>query len=152
MKKFIYILAAVLMLAACDNKNAQSSADVTSQQEEPQSKVVTASETDDNDGWRKQSTILSSKPMVVDFFATWCGPCKQLAPILEEIEQNHKGEVIFERIDVDEKTDLAQEFGIEAIPMLMFITPSGEYQTLVGLQSPEVIEEKIAQLLKRSAK
>ena len=90
--------------------------------------------------------------MVVDFYATWCPPCKELAPILEEIEQRHKGEVIFERIDVDQKPELAQEFNIEAIPMLMFITPEGEYQTIVGLEKPAVIEAKIAELLTRSAK
>ena len=70
------------------------------------------------------------------FLCHWCGPCKQLAPILDEIENNHKGEVIFQRIDVDQKPELAQEFNIQAIPMLMFITPRGEYQTLVGQQEP----------------
>ena len=90
--------------------------------------------------------------MVVDFFATWCGPCKQLAPILDEIEKNHKGEVIFKRIDVDQEPELAQEFRIEAVPTLMFITPTGEYQTLMGLQEANVIEAKIANLLTRSAK
>ena len=64
----------------------------------------------------------------------------------------HKGDVIFQRIDVDQEPELAREFGIEAIPMLMFITPKGEYQRLVGLQDAAVIEEKIAQLLNRSAK
>ena len=100
----------------------------------------------------KQSTIKSAKPMVVDFYATWCGPCKELAPILDEIEQHHKGDVIFERIDIDQKPELAQEFNIDAIPMLMFITPEGEYQTIVGLEKPAVIEAKIAELLTRSAK
>jgi len=146
MKKLIFSLAAMLVLAACGNKSSQATEDGTSSQQSE----VTAISTDDQDPWAKQTTIMGSKPMVVDFYATWCGPCKQLVPILEEIERNHKGEVIFERIDVDQKPDLAQEFGIDAIPMLMFITPTGEYQTLVGLQSPEVIEEKISQLLKRS--
>ena len=101
--------------------------------------------------WIKQTTIMSSKPMVIDFFATWCGPCKQLEPILEEVEKNHKGDVIFKRIDVDKETSLAQEFGVQSIPMLMFVTPKGEYQTIVGLQPASVIETKIAELLTRSA-
>ena len=69
-----------------------------------------------------------------------------------EIKKKHQGEVIFQRIDIDQAPELAQEFRIEAIPMLMFITPSGEYQTIVGVQEPEVIEAKITELLKHSTK
>ena len=102
--------------------------------------------------WIKQTTIMGSKPMVIDFFAEWCGPCKQLSPILDEIEKNHKNEVIFKRIDIDQEPDMATMFNIQAIPLLMFVTPKGEYQTLMGLQDPEVIEAKISELLKRSGK
>ena len=155
MKKFFYCLTALIALAACSSNNSEQNNDsdatanenVTEQVETP---AITPDES--QDGWGKQSTIMSAKPMVVDFFATWCGPCKQLEPILEEIEKNHQGEIIFQRIDVDKEPGLAQEFRIEAIPMLMFITPDGEYQTIVGLEKPEVIEAKIAELLKRSTK
>ena len=150
MKKIIICLTALIALVACGNKTEQNDDKMAVNDETVQSEIAASEE--DQGGWAKQTTILSSKPMVVDFFATWCGPCKELAPILEEIEQNHKGEVIFKRVDVDKEADLAREFNVEAIPMLMFITPTGEYQTLVGLQSPEIIEEKISQLLKRSAK
>lgn len=148
MKKIMICLMAVLVLAACNNKQEnQENSTVAEQSEMP------APEADgQDDGWMKQTTIMSSKPMVVDFYATWCGPCKELAPILDEIEKNHKGEVIFKRIDVDQEPELAQEFRIEAIPMLMFITPTGEYQTIVGLQDAPVIEDKITQLLARSTK
>ena len=149
-KRIFFCLMAVITLIACNNSSEQNNNGSTKVNEEPQTEM-TAPE-DDQDGWSKQSTIMSAKPMVVDFFATWCGPCKQLEPILAEVENNHKGDVIFQRIDVDQEPELAREFGIEAIPMLMFITPKGEYQTLVGLQDAAVIEEKIAQLLNRSAK
>ena len=154
MKKIIFCLAAVLMLAACNNKTEnQENCGANTTDETVQSEMPATNAEDEPDGdWMKQSTIMSAKPMVVDFFATWCGPCKQLAPILDEIEQNHKGEVIFKRIDVDKEPELAQEFRIEAVPTLMFITPKGEYQTLLGLQDAQVIEGKIAELLKRSGK
>lgn len=155
MKKIFFCLMALVVLAACNNKsqqngdsNAVTDEKVTEQVESP----AAVSPDESQDGWGKQSTIMSDKPMVVDFFATWCGPCKQLEPILEEIEKKHQGEVIFQRIDVDKEPGLAQEFRIEAIPMLMFITPKGEYQTIVGLQEPEVIEAKITELLKHSTK
>lgn len=150
----IICLTALLLLAACNNKSEnQESAGAVAEDENVRSEMPVASPDDEGQTeWTKQTTIMSSKPMVIDFFATWCGPCKQLSPILDEIEKNHKGEVIFRRIDVDQEPDLAAEFRVEAIPMLMFVTPKGEYQTIVGLQTPEVIEAKIAELLKRSAK
>ena len=154
MKRIIFCLTAVLLLAACNNKcENQESAGAVAEDETTRSEMPVANPDDEGQTeWMKQTTILSSKPMVIDFFATWCGPCKQLSPILDDIEKNHKGEVIFRRIDVDQEPELAMEFQVEAIPMLMFVTPKGEYQTMLGVQSPETIEAKIADLLKRSAK
>ncbi len=154
MKKIIFCLMAVLLLAACNKKTEnQESSEAAGGNQAANSEMSVASPDDEGQTeWIKQTTIMSSKPMVIDFFATWCGPCKQLAPILDEIEQNHKGEVIFRRIDVDQEPEMAMEFGVESIPMLMFVTPKGDYQTIVGVQPAEVIEAKIAELLKRSAK
>ena len=153
MKKFIFCMAAILMLAACNNKTENQDNNAAGGEEATRSEMPVAEPGDEGQTeWIKQTTIMTSKPMVIDFFATWCGPCKQLAPILDEIEKVHKGEVIFRRIDVDQEPELAQEFNVQSIPMLMFITPKGEYQTLVGLQEPQVIEAKIAELLKHSAK
>ena len=147
MKKIIICLMAVLAFAACNNKTENQENSNALEQTEREAPAA-----DEQDGWMKQTTFMSAKPMVIDFYATWCGPCQQLVPIMDEIEKNHKGEVIFERIDVDEHPELAQEFNIEAIPMLMFITPKGEYKTIVGLEDASVIEAKIAELLTRSAK
>ena len=154
MKRILFCMTALLLLAACNNKteNADNQANAGGA-EGQQSEMPVAS--DDDEGqteWIKQTTIMTSKPMVIDFFATWCGPCKQLAPVLDEIEQNHKGEVIFKRIDVDQEPELATEFRVEAVPTLMFVTPKGEYQTLLGYQDAPVIEAKIAELIKRSTK
>ena len=152
MKKFLYCMAAVMMLVACNNKSEQNNGKAGNADEMTQSELPVASPEDEGqDVWTKQTTIMTSKPMVIDFYATWCGPCKQLAPILEEIENNHNNDVIFKRIDVDKEPELAQEFRVEAVPTLMFVTPKGEYQTLLGLQEPAVIEAKIAELLTRSA-
>lgn len=154
MKKIFLCLTTMLVLISCNNKNnEQADNGAIAGAEANQSEMVTPSEdAESQDGWSKQTTLMANKPMLVDFFATWCGPCQELTPILDEIEKNHKGEIIFKRVNVDQEPELAQTFRVEAIPMLLFITPSGEYQSLVGLQSPEVIEAKIAELLKRSAK
>ena len=137
-----------MALVACNNNKNESQ---NEESNEAQTEAI-APEEDSQDGWMKQTTLLSSKPMLVDFYATWCGPCKQLVPVLEELEKKYKDEVIFQRIDVDQNPELAQEFNIQAIPMLMFVTPKGEYQTLVGYQDASVIEAKIAELLKHSKK
>lgn len=153
-RNMIMCLAAALVLTACNgttdkSDNAAADADGMAAQ---QSEMPVAGPDDEGQGsWTKQTTIMTSKPMVIDFFATWCGPCKELEPILAEVEKNHKGDVIFKRIDVDQEADLAQEFNIQAVPTLMFVTPKGEYQTLLGLQEANVIEAKIAELLTRSA-
>ena len=154
MKKIIFCLTAMLVLAACNNKNENQEGNNANgiNNEAAQSEMPVASPDDEGQGeWIKQTTIMSAKPMVIDFYATWCGPCKELAPILDEIEKNHKGDVIFKRIDVDQEPALAQEFRVESIPTLMFVTPKGEYQTIMGLQEAAVIEAKIAELLTRSA-
>lgn len=154
MKKIIICLTALLVFAACNNK-AENQGNNGAEGENGTATTEMTDATDDKaeqDGWKKQTTLMANKPMVVDLFATWCGPCKELAPILDEIEKKHKGEVIFKRIDVDQEPELAMEFGVEAIPMLLFITPEGEYQSVVGLQEPAFIEAKIAQLLEKSAK
>lgn len=148
MKKIVFCLAAILMFAACNNNVEKQINNEVTQTET----MTTDSGNEDSSEWTKQSTIMANKPMVVDFYATWCGPCKELAPILDEIEGNHNGEIIFKRVDVDQEPDLAQEFNVQAIPTLLFITPKGEYQSIMGLQSPEVIEGMIQSLLKRSAK
>ena len=154
MKKILYCMTAlVLMMTACNNKSEEQSADKQAKNDNTRNEMPVASPEDaEQSEWIKQTTIMTSKPMVIDFFATWCGPCKELAPILDEIEKKHEGEVIFKRIDIDQEPEMTQEFGIEAVPTLMFVTPKGEYQTMLGVQSPETIEAKITDLLKRSAK
>lgn len=149
MKKLFFCLTAIMLLASCNSSRNESETTTDSAQAEM---TDTANQAEDTGDWAQQSTLLGSKPMVVDFFATWCGPCQELSPILDEIENQHKGEVIFRRIDVDQEPELAQEFGVQAIPMLLFVSPNGDYQSLMGLQSPEVIEAKITDLLKHSAK
>ena len=145
-------MVALVVLVSCNGKNEQGANEGDGDNKTAQSEMPVASPGDEGqDEWTKQTTIMSSKPMVIDFFATWCGPCKQLSPILDELENKHKGDVIFKRIDVDKEPELAQEFGVEAIPMLLFITPKGEYQSIMGYQEAPIIEAKIAELLTRSA-
>lgn len=140
----------LLIVVACNTNSEQSNDTVTDEGNQTEMPVANSKDKGQEE-WIKQTTIMSSKPMLIDFYATWCGPCKQLSPILDELEKIHEGKVIFKRIDVDQEPELAQEFHVEAIPMLMFVTPKGEYQSLMGYQEADVIEAKITELLTRSA-
>jgi len=152
MKKILICLMALLTLVACNKPVTQDDATVAEGEAAQSEMPVASSEDEGQDEWMKQTTIMSSKPMVIDFYADWCGPCKMLAPVLDEIEKKHQGNVIFKRINVDEEVELAQEFKVEAIPTLMFVTPRGEYVTMMGYHEAPDIEAKIAALLVRSAK
>ena len=76
---------------------------------------------------------------VIDFSATWCGPCKMLAPVLEEVSEELAGSVAFYNIDVDENPDLAQQYNITSIPALVVLKNGDKQDVQVGFQPKEAI-------------
>lgn len=82
--------------------------------------------------WKFEGT----KPCLVDFYATWCGPCKMLAPVLEEIAKEYEGKVNIYKVDVDKESDLAGEFGIRSVPTLL-LCPVGEEPKVVQGAMPK---------------
>ena len=80
----------------------------------------------------------AGKPVLVDFWATWCGPCRMLAPILEELSGQHP-ELKIVKVDVDENRDLALQYGIESIPTLLVFKGGQMADRSVGLVSPQEI-------------
>lgn len=88
-----------------------------------------------------------SLPLVIDFWATWCGPCRMVAPIIEELAKEYDGKVTVAKCDVEEADDIAAEFGIRSIPTIIFIKNGQIQDKLVGAASKSKIEEKIKALL-----
>lgn len=86
-------------------------------------------------------------PLVVDFWATWCGPCRMIAPIVEELAKEYDGKVAVGKCDVEEAEDVAAEYGIRNIPTLLFFKKGEVVDKLVGAASKSKIEEKIKALL-----
>ena len=91
--------------------------------------------------------MVSPRPVVVDFYADWCGPCRRLAPILREIAHYYQGEVDFYRINVDDNPDIAAAFEIRSIPMLLICPLNGEPKTLVGLYAKQEYIRVINQVI-----
>lgn len=88
-----------------------------------------------------------SLPLVIDFWATWCGPCRAIAPIVEELANEYEGKVVVAKCDVEECDDIAAEFSIRNIPTLIFIKDGAVKDKLVGAVSKAKVEEKIQSLL-----
>lgn len=89
-----------------------------------------------------------NRPAIIDFYADWCGPCKRLTPILEEISKEYNGKVDVYKVDTDAETEVAQAFGIMSIPSILFIPVGSEPQMAVGGLPKETIEQAIKEVLK----
>ena len=98
---------------------------------------------ENNKEWKFQGEI----PAVIDFYADWCGPCKMVAPIIEELSEEYEGKVNFYKIDTEAEQELAAAFGIQSIPSLLFIPVDGKPQMAAGALPKdtfiEVIEKEL---------
>ena len=88
-----------------------------------------------------------SLPLVIDFWATWCGPCRMVAPIIEELANEYEGKVTIGKCDVEEADEIAAEFGIRSIPTIVFMKGGKVLDKIVGAASKSKIEDKIKTLL-----
>ena len=89
----------------------------------------------------QEKVLNNTKPVLVDFFATWCGPCRMLTPILEQVAKENNGEFDIFKLDVDECEDLAREYGIMSIPTLMVFKNGELVKRETGLRNKSAIFE-----------
>ena len=132
--KFIILgVLSAIVLAACTNTNKQDNQEIKSEQIETNMTQKTINLTkaefltkvanyeQNPEKWK----YLGDKPCIIDFYADWCGPCKMVAPILEELADEYKDEVYIYKVDTEAEQELAAAFGIRSIPSILFC-PMGE--------------------------
>jgi thioredoxin 1 len=153
MKKIsvIAFISSILILSACNsiggNKNEGTSAEsvegtVTRMNTEMFKKLV----------WDFQKNpaefiFSGDQPVVIDFYADWCRPCKMVAPIMEDLAKEYKGKVRIYKVNTDEEAELSRLFNIRSIPAILYVPKNGKPQMSVGLSGKETYVKTIQDLL-----
>lgn len=91
--------------------------------------------------------MAEGKPMIIDFWATWCGPCQMVGPMIEELATEFDGRIIIGKVNVDENSDLPSQYGIRNIPTILFFKNGQVVNKLVGVQSKAKLQEEANKLL-----
>ncbi len=99
---------------------------------------------EENKDWKYQGSV----PCMIDFYADWCGPCKMVAPILEELQKEYGDSIVIYKVDTEDQQELAGMFGIQSIPSLLFVPMEGQPQMAMGALPKNTFERAIADVLK----
>jgi thioredoxin 1 len=150
MKKYILLSIIIIpfMLSECKAENPVIPETVT---EPVKSVIQLTTETfkklifnyETNSEWK----FAGNKPAIIDFYADWCGPCKQLSPLVEEIAKEYSGKIDFYKVDTDKERILTQKLGITGLPTLVFIPEKGKPQIAVGALPKETLIKVINEVL-----
>ena len=137
-----------LISCACSNKNDNMAS--TQSGEVPSNATALTADSSTTTAIDTNSVAVDEKYdkiMVVDFYATWCGPCKAMAPTMEAMENKYGNKIEFNKVDIDQSPEIAQEFNVTAVPTIVVISRTGDIiETLVGLQSKERLDQLFGSL------
>lgn len=159
MKKILIGVLSALILAACGGASEARSAQNENQQKEQQSKTTTVmkpihltkaeflKKVVDYEGNPTEWKYLGEKPAIIDFYASWCGPCKRVAPILDELAAEYGDKIDIYKIDTEQEQELAAAFGIRSIPTLLFVPMEGKPQMVQGAIGKADFEKIIQEVL-----
>lgn len=99
---------------------------------------------EENKEWKYEGSV----PCLIDFYADWCGPCKMVAPVLEELQKEYGDKIVIYKIDTEQERELAGMFGIQSIPSLLFVPVDGQPQMAMGALPKATFEKAISDVLK----
>lgn len=139
MKKMIFWAATILLMASasCSKKSEKAAIPMSDTTENVAPKLPNGLDME------------KGKPYVVDFYADWCPPCRQMKPVFAEMEKKYGSEIKFVKADVDEFSDLAKSYGVEAIPTFVFVNSEGEeVSRITGACSAPDLEAALKGILK----
>jgi thioredoxin len=148
-KVFLSLIITAIFFVTCKSENTGTSGTKNAES----AAVVQLT----NDGFKKmiynydlnkEWKYEGNKPAIIDFYADWCGPCRQLSPIVEEIAKEYSGKIVVYRVDTDKEKDLAQSMGITGLPTLLFIPAEGTPRMSMGLIPKESLIKAINEVLK----
>lgn len=154
MKPLIYVALLILfVLPSCNTKKKDGETSQQTANKEVVMKTIKLTKADflvkvanfeaNPDGWN----YLGDKPAIIDFYADWCGPCKAIAPVLEELAAEYDGEIYVYKIDTEKEQELAATFGIRSIPTLFFVPMTGDPQVAQGALPKATLKEVINTVL-----
>ena len=154
MKKVL--LAAALLLAAMGTATAETKQDNTQRNNTKKENTMKTIHLTKADFLKKVAgceknpqewKYLGDKPVIIDFYATWCGPCKALSPVLEELAAEYGDQIYIYKVDTGEEQELAAVFGIRSVPSLLFIPREGQPQMALGAMPKGALKEHIDRIL-----
>jgi len=150
MKQILLIISALLLLSACGSRT--TALPDTPVEEKPKSAVIQLTTAEfrakvfdyqNATEWK----YLGDKPAVIDFYATWCGPCKIIAPILEELAVKYADNLYIYKVDIEKEAEISLVFDITSIPALFFIPLNDEPQVVVGALPKEELENLVQEII-----
>ena len=94
-----------------------------------------------------EALVAEGKPMVMDFWATWCGPCQLIGPLIEDLAKEYEGRINIGKVNVDDSSDLAMQFGVRNIPTILFMKDGKVLKKLVGAQDMSTLKAEAEKLL-----
>lgn len=154
MKRLLLMaLAAAMLTPACGNNTGKETKTEVQESAAVQANVTHLTKADfltkvyNYEKNPKEWKYEGDKPAIVDFYATWCGPCKAIAPVLEKLAAEYKGKIVVYKIDTDKEPELSAAFGIRSIPTLLFIPAKGTPQVAQGALPEEALRKTIDEFL-----
>jgi thioredoxin 1 len=95
----------------------------------------------------EKTVLQSTLPVIVDFWAPWCGPCRMVAPMLDKIAKEFAGKLVVAKVNTDEDSDYAQRYGVQGIPTMLFVSQGKVIHTQVGAVPEGVLREIVSQFI-----